>query len=100
MSLAIVGAALLVLCIAAYAMSHSTDSPVDFHNPKILQERKDLYREKRDEFRSNARAMEELTQWKAKNNDFDYVKLYVTPRCPQGRSPSENSELQNFSKKF
>ena len=82
MSLAIVGAALLVLCIVAYAMSHSTDSAVDLHNPKIFQDRKDLYRKQRDAFRNNSRAMEELTQWKVKNNDYDYVELYVIPSVP------------------
>ena len=82
MGLAIVGAALLVLCIVAYAMSHSTDSPVDLHNPKIFQDRKDLYRKQRDAFRNNSRAMEELTQWKVKNNDYDYVELYVLPSVP------------------
>lgn len=84
MSLAIVGSALLVLCIVAYAMSHSTDSPVDLHNPKVFQDRKDLYRKQRDDFRSNSRAMEELTHWKAKDNDYDYVELYVLPMCPFG----------------
>ena len=82
MSLAIVGAALLVLCIVAYAMSHGTDSAVDLHNPKIFQDRKDLYRKQRDAFRNNSRAMEELTQWKVKNNDYDYVELYVLPNVP------------------
>ena len=75
MSLAIVGAAVLVLCIVAYAMSPGTDSDVDLHDPKVFQERKDLYRRQRDEFRSNARAMEELREWKAQNNDYDYVEL-------------------------
>lgn len=75
MSLATVGAAVLVLCIVAYAMSHATDSDVDLHDPKIFQERKNLYRNKRDDFRRNFRAMEELREWKAKNDDYDYVEL-------------------------
>ena len=99
MSLAIVGAALLVLCIVAYAMSHSTDSPVDLHNPEIFQDRKDLYRRQRDDFRSNSRAMEELTHWKAKDNDYDYVELYVSSMRPFGRSPLGTSELQNASER-
>ena len=99
MSLAVVGAALLVLCIVAYAMSHSTDSPVDLHDPKVFQERKDLYRKQRDDFRNNSRAMEELTQWKAKNNDYDYRELYVSPMYPYGRSPLGNFELQNASER-
>ena len=99
MSLVVVGAALLVLCIVAYAMSHNTDSPVDLHNPKVFQERKDLYRKQRDAFRSNPRAMKELTQWKAKNNDYDYVELYVLPMCPFGRSPLGNPKLQKASER-
>ena len=75
MSLAIVGAAVLVLCIVACAMSHNTDQEVDLHDPKVFQERKELYRTQRDDFRSNDRAMEELKQWKAKNDDYDYVEL-------------------------
>ena len=75
MSLATVGAVILVLCIVAYAMSHGMDSDVDVHNPKVFQERKDLYRKQRDEFRSNPRAMEELREWKARNDDYDYVEL-------------------------
>lgn len=75
MSLATVGAVVLIICIAAYAMSHGTDSDVDLHNPKVFQERKDLYRKRRDDFRSNSTAMEELREWKAGNDDYDYVEL-------------------------
>ncbi len=75
MSLATVGAAVLVLCIVAYAMPHGMDSEIDLHDPKVFQERKDLYRKQRDTFRSNPRAMEELREWKAKNDDYDYVEL-------------------------
>ncbi|CAF9942712.1 MAG: hypothetical protein ALECFALPRED_009929 [Alectoria fallacina] len=75
MSLATVGAAVLVLCIVAYAMSHSTDSDIDLHDPEVFQERKDLYRKQRDDFRINTSAMEELREWKAKNDDYDYVEL-------------------------
>lgn len=74
-SLATLGAAVLILCILAYAMSHNTDSDLDLHDPKVFQERKDLYRKQRDDFRSNSRTMEELREWKAKNNDYDYVEL-------------------------
>lgn len=75
MSLAIIGAVILILCVLAFAMSHGLDSAVDLHDPKVFQDRKDLYRRKRDEFRSNSQAMEELRQWKAGNNDYDYVEL-------------------------
>lgn len=75
MSLATVGAAVLVLCIVAYAMSPSTDPDLDLHDPKVFQERKDLYRKRRDDFRSNPQAMKELREWKAKNDDYDYVEL-------------------------
>lgn len=75
MSLAVVGAAVLLLCIVAYAMSHAMDSEVDLHDPVVFKERKDLYRKQRDDFRQNSRAMEELKEWKAKNDDYDYVEL-------------------------
>ena len=75
MSLATVGVAILILCIMAYAMSQNTDSNIDLHDPKVFQERKYLYRKRRDEFRSNTRAMEELREWKAKNDNYDYVEL-------------------------
>ena len=75
MSLAAVGAAVLVLCIVAYAMSPSTDSDHDLHGPKNFQEHKDLYREKRDRFRRDSQATQELKEWKAKNDDYEYVKL-------------------------
>ena len=90
MSLAVVGAALLVLCIVAYVMSHSTDSPVDLHNPRVFQDRKDLYRRQRDDFKSNSRAMEELTHWKAKDNDYDYVELYVLSMRPLWEKPTRH----------
>ena len=75
MSLAVVGAAVLLLCIVAYAMSHTMDSEIDLHDPVAFKERKDLYRKQRDDFRQNPRAMEELREWKAKNDDYDYVEL-------------------------
>ena len=98
MSLAIVGAAVLILCIVAYAMSHNTNSAVDLHDPKIFQERKELYRKHRNDFRSNTLAMEELREWKAKNDDYDYVELYVFPVRPQGTSAQDSPELQEASK--
>lgn len=75
MSLATIGAIVLILCIVAYAMSPGTNSGVDLHDPKVFQERKDLYRKQRDDFRSNFKAMEELREWKAGNDDYDYVEL-------------------------
>ena len=75
MTLATIGAAVLVLCIAAYIMSYGTDVEVDLHDPNIFQKRKDLYRKQRDDFRNNPRAMEELREWKARNDDYDYVAL-------------------------
>ena len=87
MSLAIIGAAVLVLCIVAYAMSYNTEPQVDLHDPRVFQERKDLYRKQRDDFRSNSRAMEELVQWKAKNNDYEYRELYVHPYVPLRDAP-------------
>ena len=98
MSLGIIGAAVLVLCIVAYAMSYNTEPQVDLHDPKVFQERKDLYRKQRDDFRSNFRVMEELVQWKAKNNDYEYRELYVHPYVPL-RCTIDNNELQNISKR-
>ena len=74
-SLATVGAAIFALCILAYAMSHSVDSEVDLHDPKVFQKRKNLYQEHRDGFRNNPQAREELVQWKAMNDHYDYLKL-------------------------
>ena len=75
MSLAVVGAAVSLLCIVAFVMPNSKDSAIDLHDPEIFQERKDLYRTKRDAFRKNPRAMEELREWKARNDDYDYLEL-------------------------
>lgn len=75
MSLALVGAAVLALSIIAYIMSPSTGSDEDLCDPEGFQKRKELYRERRDAFRCDPKAMEELREWKAKNDDYDYVKL-------------------------
>lgn len=37
--------------------------------------RKDLYKTRRDEFRNNSDALEELVQWKIPNHDYDYKLL-------------------------
>ena len=97
MSLAIVGVVVLILTIVAYAMSHNTDSEVDLHDPKVFQERKDLYRKQRDGFRSNSRAMEELREWKDRNDEYEYVELYV-PIYPWRRILPDCLELHNASK--
>lgn len=81
-------------------MSHNTETVVDLHEPKVFQERKDLYRKQRDGFRSNARAMEELVQWKAKNNDYDYVELYVSPMCPRGEARQKIASCRIRQKGF
>lgn len=39
--------------------------------------RQEFYTERRDAFRKCKRAMLELAQWKAQNNDYEYVILYV-----------------------
>ena len=77
-------------------MSHITDPEEDLHDPKVFQDRKDLYRKQRDDFRSNSRAMEELREWKAKNDDYDYMELYV-PMCPCEGSVSDSPELHIWS---
>ena len=56
-------------------MSHSADSDIDLHDPKVFQERKALYRKHRDCFRRDLQAMKELREWKAMNDHYDYVKL-------------------------
>ena len=75
MSLAIIGAALLVFCTIAYAWSIGVMSDEDLHAPVPFQKRKDLYRKRRDEFRNDPEAMAELKEWKALNDDVDYKKL-------------------------
>lgn len=37
----------------------------------------EFYIERRDAFRKCKRAMVELAQWKAQNNDYEYIILYV-----------------------
>lgn len=36
---------------------------------------KNLYRQRRDAFRENSAANEELRQWKAQNDGFEYVEM-------------------------
>ena len=75
MSLAAVGAVVLVLCAMAYALNVGRGQKGSFENSEAFQARKDRYRWRRDDFRQDPQLMEELRQWKAKNNDFDYEKL-------------------------
>lgn len=37
--------------------------------------RQEFYIERRDAFRKSKRAMVELAQWKAQNNDYEYIIL-------------------------
>lgn len=37
--------------------------------------RQDLYRRRRDEFRKSTAAMTDLAEWKAQNNDHEYTVL-------------------------
>ena len=70
MGLAIVGIVILVLCAISYALRVAMGE-----EDRAFQDPKALYRKRRDAFRSDPQAMEELRQWKRKNNDFDYNKL-------------------------
>ena len=46
-----------------------------FSETKTFNDRKRLYRQRRDSFRDNEAALAELQQWKAKNSDCDYKRL-------------------------
>ena len=70
MGLALIGVVVLVLSVIAYALRVAMGE-----EDRAFQDRKDLYRKRRDAFRSDPQAMEELRQWKQKNNDLDYKKL-------------------------
>ena len=41
------------------------------------KELKELYVGHRDEFRNNAKAMEELVAWQDRKTDYDYTVMYV-----------------------
>ena len=70
MGLALIGIVVLVLCAISYGLRVAMGE-----DDRTFQDRKDLYRKRRDAFRSDPQAMEELTQWKKKNNYLDYKKL-------------------------
>ena len=70
MGLALVGIVILVLCAISYALRVAMGE-----EDRAFQDRKDLYRKRRDAFRNDPQAMEELKQWKRKNNDLEYKKL-------------------------
>ena len=70
MGLALVGVVVLVLCVIAYALRVAMGE-----EDRAFHDRKELYRKRRDAFRNDPQAMEELKQWKRKNNDLDYKKL-------------------------
>ena len=70
MGLALIGGVVLVLCAISYGLRVAMGE-----EDRAFQDRKELYRKRRDAFRSDPHAMEELRQWKQKNNDFVYKKL-------------------------
>lgn len=43
--------------------------------PDDFDDRNELYRMKRDEFRGNPEALKELAQWKAHNHNYEYKLL-------------------------
>ena len=71
MSIVGVGAVLVLLSVIAYALrvAMGDDGRQD------INDRKALYRKRRDAFRNDPEAMDELKHWKEKDNDFDYKKL-------------------------
>ena len=73
MGLALIGVVVLVLSVIAYALRVAMGE--ESEEDRAFQDRKDLYRKRRDAFRSDPQAMEELRQWKQKNNNLDYKKL-------------------------
>ena len=75
MSLAIIGATLLIFCLIAYVFNFAVMSDQFFLSAEDFQARKDLYREKRDRFRNSPKAIAELRQWKACNADYNYQEL-------------------------
>jgi len=75
MSLALVGVVIFALCAMAYALSIGAGTEDGLQDPKQFQARKDLYRKRRDDFRNNSEAMEELQDWKAMKNDCEYAEL-------------------------
>jgi len=62
----------------AYALGIGSDMDLSTQDTKTLQDFKDIYRKKRNEFRSNPRAMEELLEWKRKNDRFNFKILYAS----------------------
>lgn len=76
-NLAVVGAILLFFIGVAYALSIGSDMDSCTQYPKVLKGFKDMYREKRDEFRSNPKAVKELSEWKRKNDHYEYKILYA-----------------------
>lgn len=75
MGLALIGIVVLVLCAISYALRVAMGEEDRVFQDRKDQDRKDLYRKRRDAFRNDPQAMEELKQWKQKNNNFDYKKL-------------------------
>lgn len=76
-SLAVIGTILLFFTAMASVMSCDSDSSSSNHGVKTSQEIKDMYRKKRDDFRSDPRAMEELLEWKRKNDHYSFEILYA-----------------------
>lgn len=76
-SLAVIGTILLFFIIMAYLMSCDSDLDSSTHEFRTFQELKEMYRRKRDDFRSDPRAMEELLEWKRKNDHYSFKILYA-----------------------
>ncbi len=50
-------------------------SALDLYKSPHFENRKYLYRTKRDDFHSNLKAVTELGEWKRGNDDYDYQEL-------------------------
>jgi len=76
MSVAVAGGAAVLFGAVTYAMRlRPSRSNRRLHEPKVFQDRKEMYRERRNRFRNHPRAMEELEAWKSRDGEFDYTVL-------------------------
>lgn len=75
MSLAVIVTTFMLVGANLYALMIIRDTFRGFQDHRVSNARKELYRTKRDDFRSNPAAMEELREWKAQNNDCNYKIL-------------------------
>lgn len=74
MSLAVIGAALVVLSAIAFALNMGPpDSDTD--RSKSFESMTKLYRARKEAFRNDESAMAELAEWKKRNDGYKYKAL-------------------------